>query len=208
MRWSKARPLAGAVVLLLGLLCAGPAAAQQGPDHLHVDLALVGCGTLKATGFKLPPSTRLDLRFVNPSSGGTLRRTTATTDAAGTLALTAEVPLVGVRTVRMTVGRAGADKPFAFSELTIPGACPLPFTGPPRWPTLTGLALCLLLVGSMLVRASAYRGRHRQDPARRVRVMAAAGLTATGSGRWAASPTNQRTGPRSSTSRPSSPRAS
>ena len=52
-RWLRFAPLAGAV-LALGLLGAGPAAAQQGPDHLHVDLSLVGCGTLQASAFKLP----------------------------------------------------------------------------------------------------------------------------------------------------------
>jgi hypothetical protein len=160
MRWLRLPPVAGAVLLLTGLLCVSPAAAQQGPDHLHVDLAQAGCGTLKATGFKLPASSRLSVRFVNPSTGRTLGKTTVTTSADGALTLSAQVPLTGVRAVRMTVARAGAAKPFAFSELTIPGPCPLPFTGPARWPTLAGLALCLLLVGSTLVSVSAYRARH------------------------------------------------
>jgi hypothetical protein len=60
----------------------------------------------------------------------------------------------------MTVSRAGAAKPFAFSELTVPGNCPLPFTGPARAPALAGLALGLLAAGGLLVRVSAYRGRH------------------------------------------------
>jgi len=72
-RWLRFAPLAGAV-LALGLLGAGPAAAQQGPDHLHVDLSLVGCGTLQASAFKLPPSTELDLRFANAASGATLHQ--------------------------------------------------------------------------------------------------------------------------------------
>jgi hypothetical protein len=161
MRWFRVSPVAGAMLLLLGLLGASPAAAQQGRDHLHVDLALVGCGTLEASGSKLPAGSKLDVRFVNASTDGTLHKLTATTAADGSLTLSAKVPLEGVDTVRMTVARPGADKPFAFSELTIPGICPLPFTGPARWPTLAGLALCLILLGSMLVGVSAYRGRHR-----------------------------------------------
>jgi hypothetical protein len=157
-RWLRFAPLAGAV-LLLGLLGAGPAAAQQGPDHLHVDLDLVGCGTLQASAYKLPPSSKLDLSFVNASSGVTLHNETLTSGADGTLTLTAKVPLTGVNTVRLTVAKSGA-KPFAFSELTIPGECPLPFTGPARAPTLAGLALVLIVAGGVLVSVSAYRGRH------------------------------------------------
>jgi len=158
-RWLRFPPLAAAV-LVLGLLGAGPAAAQQGPDHLHVDLFLVGCGTLQATAFKLPRSAELDLRFQNAASGVTLHRETLTSSADGTLALKAKVPLTGVHTVRLAVARPGAAKPFAFSELTISGECPLPFTGAARAPTLAGLALALLAAGGVLVSLTAYRGRH------------------------------------------------
>ena len=158
-RWLRFAPVA-AVVALGGLMGAGPAAAQQGPDHLHVDLSLVGCGTLQATGFKLPESSRLELRFENASTGAVLHRSAITTGADGTLVLKAKVPLTGVSDVRMTVTRTGAAKPFAFSELTIPGECPLPFTGPARAPTLAGLALVLIAAGAALVCVSAYRGRH------------------------------------------------
>jgi hypothetical protein len=157
-RWLRFAPLAGAV-LLLGLPGAGPAAAQQGPDHLHVDLDLVGCGTLQASAYKLPPSSKLDLSFVNASSGVTLHNETLTSGADGTLTLKAKVPLTGVNTVRLTFAKSDA-KPFAFSELTIPGECPLPFTGPARAPTLAGLALVLIVAGGVLVSVSAYRGRH------------------------------------------------
>jgi hypothetical protein len=156
MRWLKVSPVAGAV-LLLGLLAAGPAAAQ--PDHLHADLALVSCGTLQATGFELPAGTRLDLRFENAANDATLHRASVTTAADGAMTLRAKVPLTGVTTVRMTISRPGAAKPFAFSELTIAGECPLPFTGPARLPALAGLAMALLLAGSVLVRASGYRPR-------------------------------------------------
>jgi hypothetical protein len=152
--------------MLLGLL-AGPAAAQQGPDHLHVDLSLVSCGTLKASGAHLPRSTRLDLGFVNAANGVVLRRATVPTGADGSLALDAVLPLEGVRTVRMTVSRSGASRPFAFSELGIPGACPLPFTGPARAPATATSALALLLGGALLVSATAYRGRHRAGAAGR-----------------------------------------
>ena len=157
-RWLRFPPLAAAV-LALGLLGAGPAAAQQGPDHLHVDLSLVGCGTLQASAFKLPPSSKLDLRFQNASSGATLHKETLTSAADGTLTLKAKVPLTGVNTVRLSVAEPGA-KPFAFSELTLAGECPLPFTGPARAPTLAGLALVLIVAGGVLVSLSAYLGRH------------------------------------------------
>jgi hypothetical protein len=158
MRWLRVPPVVGAV-LLLGLCWAAPAAAQ--PDHLHVDLALVGCGTVQATGFELPARARLDLRFVNAANDVTLRRATVTTGADGTMTLKAEVPLTGVKTVRMTVTRSGATEAFAFSELGISGPCPLPFTGPARWPTLAGLGLGLLAAGALLVRLSGHRpGRH------------------------------------------------
>jgi hypothetical protein len=161
MRWLRVPPVAGAV-LLLGLLGAGPAAAQ--PDHLHLDLALVSCGTLQATAFDLPPETRIDVRFVNAGNGATLHQTSPTTDADGSLVVKAKVELAGVDTVRMTVTRPGESKAFAFSEMTIPGECPLPFTGPSRWPTLTGLALALIVAGSALLRLSAHRDRHHATP--------------------------------------------
>ena len=158
MRLLRSAPIAGSMVLL-GLLFAGPAAAQ--PDHFHLDLALAGCGQLKATAYELPKSTRLDIRIQNAANGATLRRATVTTGKDGSLTLDAKVPLTGVRTVRATVARAGAAKPFAFSELSISGECPLPFTGPARAPAATALGLCLLVAGAVLLRASAYRGRHR-----------------------------------------------
>jgi hypothetical protein len=158
MRWLRVPPVAGAM-LLLGLLCAGPAAAQ--PDHLHLDLALVGCGTVQATGWEMPKGTEIDVSIVNAANDATLHEATVTTNAEGGLVLKTKVDLAGVRTLRMSVAQAGAAKPFAFSEMTIPGECPLPFTGPTRAPALTGLALGLLLAGTALVTMSAYRGRHR-----------------------------------------------
>jgi hypothetical protein len=156
-------PLVASAALLLGVLGAGPAAAQ--PDHLHLDLTLVACGTVQATGFHLPESAELDVRVQDGASGRTLKRTTVTTDKDGALVLKAAgVPLQGVRTVRVSLARPGAAKPFAFSELSISGACPLPFTGPARAPAMTALGLCLLVAGAALLRASAYRGRHRAGP--------------------------------------------
>jgi hypothetical protein len=156
-------PLVASAALLLGVLGAGPAAAQ--PDHLHLDLTLVACGTVQATGFHLPESAKLDVRVQDGASGRTLKRTTVTTDKDGALVLKAAgVPLQGVRTVRVSLARPGAAKPFAFSELSISGACPLPFTGPARAPAMTALGLCLLVAGAALLRASAYRGRYRAGP--------------------------------------------
>ncbi|HEX3213650.1 MAG TPA: hypothetical protein VH016_13855 [Actinomycetota bacterium] len=158
MRWLRFSRVAGAV-LLLGLLGAGPAAAQ--PDHLHADLSLVACDTLQATGFELPASTRLDVRFENVASGAALHRAAITTSADGTMTLKVKVPLTGVKAVRMELARPGAAKPFVFSEMSIAGNCPLPFTGPARAPALAGLAVSLLVAGAVLVRMSATRGRHR-----------------------------------------------
>jgi hypothetical protein len=157
MRWLRVPPVVGAV-LLLGLLGAGPAAAQ--PDHLHLDLSLVACGTVQATGWEMPKNARLDVHTQNAANDATLHRAVVTTGGDGALVIKAKVDLVGVRTVRMSVAEAGA-KPFAFSELTIPGECPLPFTGPARAPGLTGLAVGLLVAGTALVAVTAYRGRHR-----------------------------------------------
>jgi hypothetical protein len=154
MRWLRFPPVAVAA-LLLGLVCAGPAVAQ--PDHLHLDLSLVGCGQLKANAYELPASAKLDLRFLNAANDRVLHQATPTTAKDGSLELTAKVDLTGVRTVRLTVSRPG-EKPFAFSEMSIPGECPLPFTGPTRWPTLAGTALVLIAAGLALVRISTSRG--------------------------------------------------
>ena len=156
MRWLRFPPVAVAA-LLLGLVCAGPAVAQ--PDHLHLDLSLVGCGQLKANAYELPKGAKLDLRFLNAANDTVLHQATPTTTKEGSLELTAKVDLTGVRTVRLTVSRPG-EKPFAFSEMSIPGECPLPFTGPTRWPTLAGTALVLVAAGLALVRVSAQRGHH------------------------------------------------
>jgi hypothetical protein len=157
MRWLRFPPVAVAA-LLLGLAWAGPAAAQ--PDHLHLDLSLVGCGELKANAYELPKSAKLDLQFLNAANDRVLHQATPTTAKDGSLELTAKVDLTGVRTVRLAVSRPGDDKPFAFSEMSIPGECPLPFTGPTRWPTLAGTALVLIAAGLALMRLSAYRGQH------------------------------------------------
>jgi hypothetical protein len=157
MRWLRFPPVAVAA-LLLGLAWAGPAAAQ--PDHLHLDLSLVGCGELKANAYELPKSAKLDLQFLNAANDRVLHQATPTTAKDGSLELTAKVDLTGVRTVRLTASRPGEDKPFAFSELSIPGECPLPFTGPTRWPTRAGTALVLIAAGLALMRLSAYRGQH------------------------------------------------
>jgi hypothetical protein len=156
MRWLRFPPVAVAA-LLLGLVCAGPAVAQ--PDHLHLDLSLVGCGQLKATGYELPAGAKLDLRFLNAANDRVLHQVTPTTGKDGSLELTSKVDLAGVRTVRLTASRPG-DQPFAFSEMSIPGECPLPFTGPTRWPTLAGIALVLITAGLSLVRVSSHRGHH------------------------------------------------
>ena len=156
MRWLRFPPVAVAA-LLLGLVCAGPAVAQ--PDHLHLDLSLVGCGQLKANAYELPASAKLDLRFLNAANDRVLHQATPTTGKDGSLELTAKVDLTAVRTVRLTVSRPG-EKPFAFSEMSIPGECPLPFTGPTRWPTLAGTALVLIAAGLALVRVSASRSHH------------------------------------------------
>ena len=158
MRWLRFPPVLAAVVLA-GLALAGPAAAQ--PDHLHLDLALVGCGQVKVSGYELPAGTRLEVHFQNAASGVTLERQTATTAKDGSLGLEVKLPLTGVRTLRATVARPGAAKPFVFSELSVAGECPLPFTGPARAPATAGLGLSLVAVGGMLVAVSLSRGRHR-----------------------------------------------
>jgi hypothetical protein len=96
---------------------------------------------MQATGFELPASSTLDLRFVNAATGASLHTETVTTKADGSIAVKVPMPLDGVRSVRMERARPGVAKPFAFSEMTIAGPCPLPFTGPARAPALLGVAL-------------------------------------------------------------------
>ena len=93
MRRLRLLSVAG-VVLLVGLVGAAPAAAQ--PDHLHVDLSLVGCGVLQATGFDLPASSKLDIRVENAATGAALHTAAVTTKADGSLVVKVKVPLTGV----------------------------------------------------------------------------------------------------------------
>ena len=130
MRWLRFPPVAVAA-LLLGLVCAGPAVAQ--PDHLHLDPSLAPAASWKANGYELPESAKLDLRFLNAANDKVLHQATPTTGKDGSLELTAKVDLTAVRTVRLTVSRPG-EKPFAFSEMSIPGECPSPSLAPPAGP--------------------------------------------------------------------------
>ena len=90
MRRLRFPPVAVAA-LLLGLVCAGPAAAQ--PDHLHLDLSLVGCGQLKANAYELHKGAKLDLRFLNAANDRVLHQAAPTTAKDGSLELTAKVDL-------------------------------------------------------------------------------------------------------------------
>jgi hypothetical protein len=158
-RWLRSPPVAAAM-LLVGLLGAGPAAARQGPDHLHVDLSLVGCGTLQASGFKLPESARLELRFVNAATGATPahldrqlgRRRHHRPRRQGAAHRSLHRPhdrhlSRGGQAVRLLRADHPRRLPAAVHRAG-PGAHP------------AGLALGLLVAGGLLVAVTAYRGRH------------------------------------------------
>ena len=112
--------------------------------------SLVACGTVQATGWEMPKDAKLDVRIQNAANDATLHKATVTTNGEGALALKTKVDLVGVRT-GADVGRRGRRQAVRLLEMTIPGECPLPFTGPARAPALTGLAVGLILAGTALV---------------------------------------------------------
>jgi hypothetical protein len=156
------RPLAVAAASL-ALLPAGAALADNGPDHLHLDVRHVGCEQVQVSGHQLPKRARLELRYLDAEDGRRLDTTTVRTAADGRLVADRTMPLNGVRTIRVQVHPAGSGTPLAFGEETIQGECRLPFTGS-RELLLLGLAAAALLLGAGALSRTPYPGRHLLAP--------------------------------------------
>jgi hypothetical protein len=157
-RWRRATP--GAVLVILALLVApGPASAMT-----YVGLHDLTCDGVTTEGTGLPAGTRLDVALVDPVSKRTLVRGQPTTSAAGAFEWRARVSFSGMRRVRAVIRRPGAA-PLAWTEQSLPAACPLARTGPDRTLPLVGVGLSSLTLGVLLLVAFSYQGRHLATPA-------------------------------------------
>ena len=144
--------------LLLAL--AVPSAAAQRPDHLHLDVANVGCGRVDVSGFELPERARLSLRYIDADSGRVLHRATARSGPDGRLVFSAKVSLAGVRTIQVEVVPPGRTEPSLFGETLVGQHCPLPLTGPSSGVVLLLGGILAALLGAALVIGTTQRGRH------------------------------------------------
>jgi hypothetical protein len=150
--------LVGLVMLAL-LAAAGPAAGT-----MYVGLEGLTCGSVTVDGTGLPKGTRLQVALVDPASGQTLARGTPTTSAAGAFRWPVQVSLSGRRAVRAVIIQPGASRPVAWAQQSLPQACPLAMTGPPRALPLVGVGASAFALGVLLLAAFAYRGRHLAAP--------------------------------------------
>jgi hypothetical protein len=159
-RWRTVAAAVGLVALAL------PAAARPAGGQTYLGLHDVSCAgaTTEATG--LPARTRLEVALVDPASTRTLSSGRPTTDAAGTFEWHSRVSLSGMRKVRAVVNRPGQDTPLAWVEQSLPSACPLAYTGPPRTLPLVGVGLSSFTLGILVLLALAYQGRHVAVPGR------------------------------------------
>jgi hypothetical protein len=64
-----------------------------------------------------------------------------------------------MRRVRAVI-RAGGTRPLAWTEQSVPSACPLATTGPNRSLPLVGVGLSSVTLGVLLLIAFSYQGRH------------------------------------------------
>jgi hypothetical protein len=158
-RWQRAAATAGFAVLAL-LAVPGPAASAT-----YVGLRGLTCEGVTTVGTGLPAGTRLDVALVDPGSRRTLARGTPTTSAAGAFQWRAQISLSGMRRVRAVIRAAGA-RPLAWTEQSVPSACPLATTGPNRTLPLAGVGLSSVTLGVLLLVAFSYQGRHAAVPGR------------------------------------------
>jgi hypothetical protein len=162
MRPRRSAAVATAALALLGLLAVpGRAAAME-----YVGLHEVTCDGATTEGTGLAKRTRFDVALVDPASKRTLARGRPTTDAAGTFEWRAQLSLSGMGKVRAVVSRPGGSAPLAWTEQTLPAACPLAATGRGRTLPLVGVGLSAFTLGMLLLAAFAYRGRHVALPGR------------------------------------------
>ena len=158
-RWRRVAATAGLAILAV-LGAPGPATAVT-----YVGLRGLTCDGVTTVGTGLPSDTRLDVTVVDPASKRTLARGQPTTSAAGAFQWRAQVSLSGMRRVRAVI-RTGGDGPLAWTEQSLPGACPLATTGPNRTLPLAGVGLSSVTLGVLLLIAFSYRGRHVAAPGR------------------------------------------
>ncbi len=155
MRWlSRFAVVTGALAMLSSI----PTAASA--DEMHLGLRSVTCSSLTVAGSGLAPSTHLSVTLLDSVHGRQLDRRALTTSASGAFTWHARVALSGLRSVRAVVSRTGATSPIAWTDHTVPTACPLAYTGAGGTLPLIVLGLASLTVGVLMVTAFAYRGRH------------------------------------------------
>jgi hypothetical protein len=135
-------------------------AAAASADEMYLGLRSVTCSGLTVAGNGLPANTRVSVALVDSVHRRQLDRRVLSTSASGAFAWKARVSLSGLRSVRAVVSRTGATSPIAWTDHTVPTACPLVNTGAGRARQLVGLGLVSLVVGILMVTAFAYRGRH------------------------------------------------
>jgi hypothetical protein len=70
-----------------------------------------------------------------------------------------------MRRVRAVI-RTDGTRPLAWTEQSVPSACPLATTGPNRTLPLVGVGLSSVTLGMLLLIAFSYQGRHLATPGR------------------------------------------
>jgi hypothetical protein len=153
-RWRRGAATAGLAVVAL-LAAPGPATAVT-----YVGLRGLTCEGVTTVGTGLPADTRLDVAVVDPASKRTLARGQPTTSGAGAFQWRAQVSLSGMRRVRAVIRAGGTARPLAWTEQSVPSACPLATTGPNRTLPLVGVGLSSVTLGVLLLIAFSYQGRH------------------------------------------------
>lgn len=146
------------VLGLLALLAANPLLAGTAAAQTSLGLRGLTCDGLTVSGEGLPPTTRFTLTILNPGDLRALAQRTVTTTATGTLSAQVTISLSGLRAVRATLRRPGADP--VWTEQSLPTPCPLASTGGIHAVPLLTLALAALTLGVVLLNAFAYQGRH------------------------------------------------
>jgi hypothetical protein len=159
-RWRTVAAAVGLAALAL------PAAGGPAGGQTYVGLHDVTCAGATTEGTGLPARTRLEVALVDPASERTLSSGRPTTDAAGNFEWRSRTSLSGMRKVRAVVNRPGQATPLAWVEQSLPSACPLAYTGPPRTLSLVGVGLSSFTLGILVLLALAYRGRHVAVPGR------------------------------------------
>jgi hypothetical protein len=141
----------------LAVVSAIPAAASA--DEMYLGLKAVTCSGLTVSGSGLPASTDVSVTLLDTVHRRQLDQQALATSPSGAFTWRARVALSGLRSVRAVVSRTGATAPIAWTDHTVPTACPLAYTGAGAL-RLVGLGLCSLTVGFVMVTAFSYRGRH------------------------------------------------